>query len=142
MPRKRKRRAPLGPRRFFTGPVDGLGTIRDSGHAGLRNCHRSPGKSRRRSGRPCPTKLQIQTYSTSATVFAHPKIADVSVAFHFVKGNHDAKLGGTPVNEYILRYPERMNGIENSRHVARAIAKNTLNENVYYKSLLGQINSY
>lgn len=62
------------------------------------------------------------------TVLSPPKIDNYSFAFHFAKGKFDQALGGTPVAEYILRYPEEMNAIENSKKIARGLTFEDVNE--------------
>jgi hypothetical protein len=56
-----------------------------------------------------------------ATVLSPPKDADYSFAFHFVRGPYDVNLAGTPITEYILRYPERQHSILNSKQIAQGL---------------------
>lgn len=56
-----------------------------------------------------------------ATILSPPKIDNYSFAFHFAKGQFDFALKGTPIVEYILRYPEKMHAIENSKKIAKGL---------------------
>jgi hypothetical protein len=66
--------------------------------------------------------------SNTATVFSPPKQADYSFAFHFEKGSYDGNLSGVPITEYILRYPEHVNSIKNTKHIARSISSENVDE--------------